>query len=251
MSFKIKLAVIILTSLFSCNNGKRGQAGLCISFDDRSVEQWFEMRTLLNKYNAKVTFFVTQFDTLTASEIRMLKALQDDGHEIGSHGMLHVSSESYINENSYEAYLKNEIDPAISAMNNAGFHPRSFAYPYGAKYWFTDLLLSKKFKVLRGVTAMNAEKDITRINEIYYAFNNDRTLSAMGIDVNSGLTKKIFRDGIRRALDKNEVLLLYGHFPSDNAVKIPYSFDINFLEFILIEAGKHNLKYYTMRELVD
>jgi len=48
-------------------------------------------------------------------------------------------------------------------MKKHGFDPKSFAYPYGAKYWFTDMMLLKKFKILRGVETINNERDLTYI----------------------------------------------------------------------------------------
>ena len=93
----------------------------------------------------------------------MLRQLENEGHEIGSHGALHVLSENYIRENSYDEYIKNEIDANIFAMKKHGFDPKSFAYPYGAKYWFTDMMLLKKFKILRGVETINNERDLTYI----------------------------------------------------------------------------------------
>lgn len=243
--------VILYIILASCSREKTRQPGLCLSFDDRSINAWYEMRDLLKKYDTHVTFFVSRFDSLTAAEIEMLKELQKEGHEIGSHGALHTNAEVYIKENSYEEYLKNEIQQNILSMNKNGFYPTSFAYPYGAKYWFTDFLLLKRFKVLRGVASMNAEKDITSINEIYYSFNNDHALSALGLDGNSGITKDVIKKGIRRASDRNEVLLLYGHCPTKNSINSAYKFDITILEYILIEAKKNNLKYFRISELVD
>ena len=51
------------------------------------------MKELLKQYNSHVTFFITQFDSLDSGEIKMLRELEKEGHEIGSHGALHVVSE--------------------------------------------------------------------------------------------------------------------------------------------------------------
>src|SRR5579862_2460832 len=92
LRFTLEIIVVLLMCLLcSCTqNNKRG--GICISFDDRSIKEWHDMRELLNQHKAKVTFFVCQFDLLTTREIKMLKELSEDGHEIALHGAIHVQA---------------------------------------------------------------------------------------------------------------------------------------------------------------
>jgi peptidoglycan-N-acetylglucosamine deacetylase len=234
-----------------CQQKEIRRPGICLSFDDRTVREWYSMKELLKEYNSHVTFFVTQFDSLDSVEVRMLKELQQEGHEIGSHGALHLLSESFIKENSYKEYIKKEIDASILAMKRNGFIPKSFAYPYGAKYWFTDMILLRKFDVLRGVERINTEKDLSLIDNIYYSFDGDRTLSAVGIDQYSGLTKDMIQKAIKRACDNKELLMLYGHSPITNTDNGPYNFDVDLLEFILVEAKKNNLEHFSFSELAS
>lgn len=243
------LVIVIFVSIFSCTDETKRERGICLSFDDRTIEDWYRMRDLLKEYNASVTFFITQFDSLNSLEVDMLRELENDGHEIGSHGALHVISENYISTYSYNQYLKNEIEANSASMRSQGFVPKSFAYPYGAKYWFTDILLLDKFEVLRGVANLNDEHDITSIDEIFYDFDDDRTLNAISIDQNSRLTKGMIQKAMKRASDNKEVLLLYGHCPINNNDKSAYNFDIEFLKFILSEARSNNLKHFKMSEL--
>lgn len=251
-TMKIVSHVLIVLFLVSCKENDSPQSGgICISFDDRTISEWHGMRELLKQYNTKVTFFVSQFDSLDSSEITMLKELAMDGHEIGSHGALHVVSENYIKENSFKEYLANEIHSSISSMKQAGFEPSSFAYPYGSKYWFTDFLLLRDFGTLRGVTPLNPERDLSLIDEIYFEFDGDRTVSAIAIDRISGLTSDMIQQGMKRAIEQNEVLLLYGHYPGNVDEKNPYNFDVSLLEYILKEATENNLKSYKMTELIQ
>jgi len=245
-----RMTFILLGLLtFSCHENEIKHSGICLSFDDRTVKEWYAIKDLLKKYNSHVTFFITQFDSLDSTEIRMLRELENEGHEIGSHGALHVISENYIKENSYSDYIKNEIDASIFAMKKHGFDPISFAYPYGARYWFTDMLLLKKFKILRGVETINNERDLTLIDDIYYSFDGDRTLAAIGIDQGGGLTKEMIKNAIKRASDNQELLMLYGHSPITASDNGPYNFNIDLLEFILNEAKENHLKYFRYGEL--
>jgi hypothetical protein len=241
--------LFVIISLTACKQEVRKQGGINISFDDRSVAEWFELKDVLLKYEVRATFFVTQFDSLHFAEIEMLKKLQADGHEIASHGALHVNSESYIKENSYNEYLENEINASILAMKKCGFHPQSFAYPFGSKYWFTDFLLLKKFKVVRGVEPLKSA-DVEFAEKIFYKFNNKGTISALSIDKNAGLDSAMVRNLLQRADRNKEVVSLYGHVPATRRTDSGYTFDIQFLEFIFSEARRCNLKFYTASQLI-
>jgi peptidoglycan/xylan/chitin deacetylase (PgdA/CDA1 family) len=244
------LLILTISSFTSCKQKAREQGGISISFDDRSITAWYNLKDVLLKYEVKASFFVTQFDSLDSAEIAMLKLLESDGHEIASHGALHVISEDYIREHSYSDYLQNEIDASISAMKKEGFHPESFAYPYGAKYWFTDFLLLERFKIVRGVERVNGD-EVQSNDEIFYSFDDKQTVSAASIDRNSGLDSAMVRHLLHRAEQNNEVVLLYGHAPSTQDNSSAYTFDVELLEFIFSEARKNNLKFYRMRDLAD
>ena len=207
------------------------------------------MRKLLNQYHARVTFYITKFDSLSADEIKMLHDLQNDGHEIASHGALHVQAESYIKAHSYKEYLANEIEPSISSMKKAGFDPVSFAYPYGSKYWFTDYLLLQKFKSTRGVASMKNRSSLADVDETFYDFNGNRKLSSIEIDVVARLTQTEIISAMERANRNNEVLLLSGHVPVQKGATTPYSFERSFLEFILREANDRHLDFYRIQDL--
>lgn len=241
------LLYIVLLTLVYCRPKTERKAGICISFDDRSVKEWYAMAELLRKYRSRATFFVTQFDSLDSTDIRMLKELELDGNEIASHGAMHSVSEHYIREHGYREYVDKEIDAGIASMKRNGFNPKSFAYPYGAKYWFTDFILLRKFKILRDVEPMNNEKDLTLIDRIYYTYNGDRTLSSIGIDNNVGITNEMVDRAIQRALAKKEVLMLYGHSPT--AQENGYHFDTVLLEHILCEADRNKLQFFTFEDL--
>lgn len=223
---------LILSLLLTACQRREGTPGLCLSFDDRYVKEWYSLRPLFDKYQAKVTFFITQPDSLTDEEVKMLRELERDGHEIGFHGTMHVYSENYIRENSYEAYYKNEIDTGVDSLRTKGFNPVSFAYPYGSKYWFTDSGLLKRFTILRSVSV--------DIDDAYYNFDNDRSVSAIGIDQGSGMTRDLVTTAIKRASEERSALLLYGHVP-----------ETEFLEFILKTSQEHSLNFYRFDQLPD
>jgi len=223
--------------------------GICLSFDDRSINEWFQLRKLFKDNDVRVTFFITQPRLLSESDIRKLKILEKDGHEIGFHGNMHVVSEYYIKENSYAAYLDNEINKGMATMDSLGFNCVSFAYPYGAKYWFTDLLLLQKFEVVRGTSGLNKEKDLTKIEEIFYSFDGDRTLSAIGIDNIPGVQAEMIDKAFERIIRNNEVLMLFAHVPNQNSNQQDYSIKVQLLTYIITKAKQNNVNFYPVREL--
>jgi peptidoglycan-N-acetylglucosamine deacetylase len=244
------LFILLTLIVFCCRQTDEAKLtpGICISFDDRTIDDWFQLRDLLNRYQAKVTFFITQFDSLTPGEIEKLRVLQGDGHEIGSHGALHVIAGNYIMANSYQAYLENEIDANTRSLQKNGFEVNTFAYPYGADFWFTDRLLLKKFKTLRSVVPINQERDLTLIDEIFYDGEPQDKFWAISIDNVSRINAAMIDGALQRAKQNNEVLFLYAHKPT----KVPadlYEFDMGLLEHILQEISRNRMGFYTFHEL--
>lgn len=225
------------------------QAGICLSFDDKSIDEWYELVPLFKKYNATATFFITKPYTLTDNEIQKLKTMEKEGFEIGFHGYHHKSAEHYIRNHSYKEYLQNEIEPGIRFMDSVEINCQSFAYPYGAEYWFTDYLLQKHFTTVRDVSPLNKEKDLTKIDDIYYTFNGKGSLSAIGIDAKTGLNMKMINKALNRTINNNEVLMLYGHIPTKKPKVKGYHFQVDFLEEILVSAQQKKLVFYTFSEL--
>lgn len=250
MTMRKLLILIIGLFYLSCNSDKPlRNPGICLSFDDRTVNEWFQLREIFNDNDVKVTFFINQPDSLNKQEISKLKTLEKDGHEIGFHGNMHVLSESYINEHSYSEYLNKEINQGVETMRSLGFNCISFAYPYGAKYWFTDFLLLRKFEFLRSVAPLNDEKDLTKIEEIFYPYNNQRTFSAIGIDANSGVNSNMIDRALERAKNNKEVLFLYAHKPTTSDKNIVYSFEIDILNHLINKAKEYQIDFVTMKEL--
>lgn len=240
--------LLLLTFACSCTRNDTyqhktsSQGGVCISFDDRTIDQWFELRELYNQYNARVTFFVTRFDSLTPAQVEKLRVLQSDGHEIGFHGALHVVSERYIREYSMEEYLTNEIVNGINTMNRNGFYPTSFSYPYSAKYKGTDEELLKYFYVLRNEVVLREEDNIVDAG-VFFKHDGSRLVNAIAIDRNSALTPEQLKAGMEHAARTKQVLLLYGHEPNR-------TFDPKTLELIFKLAQQNGLKYFRISDLI-
>jgi len=101
-----------------------------LCFDDHAVGAWYSMRGALLTRKAKAVFYVDSFDHLEDDEIDMLQLLRADGHVIGCHGLNHLNALEYSQRYGIEAYIDEEIIPAMEAMASYGFSPTHFAFPY-------------------------------------------------------------------------------------------------------------------------
>ncbi|AHM61811.1 polysaccharide deacetylase [Flammeovirgaceae bacterium 311] len=227
------------------------KAGICISFDDRSIREWYSLKELFARYNAKVTFFISGAAALTAEEVQMLKELEQQGHEIGSHGALHVRARDYIREHSYQEYLENEVFSNTRALEEKGFTPTAFAYPYGSGYWFTDLMLEKHFRAVRRAVSAHTLRKLAAADDVFFAPGENQKLIAANIDASSYMDEKIIVSAIQKAAAEKKVLLIFGHKPALSPKPGSYTFDITLLEHILREAGKQNLEFYRISDLVQ
>jgi peptidoglycan-N-acetylglucosamine deacetylase len=250
---------IFIVSFLCCKHKKTvQQAGIAISFDDRFVKEWYKLRPLLKKYNVKCTFYITQPDSLSHEEVMLLHQLENEGNEIGCHGAMHVRSMYYIWDFSLKEYMENEICPALKTMKKQGFSPKTFAHPGGSQTWYSDRELLKHFKLLRDVSMKTRTlwdydytHEIEDIDEIFYQHDDTRKVNALLIDTSAKLTIEDIRKGLKRASEEGSVMMMFGHKPLTETTQKAdeYGFEIKFLEQILEESAKLNLKTYTMREL--
>lgn len=256
--------ILIWSSFFlvtSCgkkaNEGEK-RGGVALSFDDRFIDEWFNLRPLFQKYGAKVTFYITG-DTLDDNQIAKLKTLLNDGHEIGFHGTIHGNAELIVKSHGVQGYIEMEITPGMDFLRRNGFNPTSYAHPGGGNYGPSDeALISYGFINLRDVA--KAERKLKSVKlyhippallpQIFYKFDKAKDLSALEIDKDSNLTRGEMRDALEKAKKNGSVLMMFGHQPLPLHPKPGmYGFDVALLESILADSKSLDLKFYTMSEL--
>lgn len=234
------------------------KAGIALSFDDRYIKEWYQLRPLFKKYNAHVTFYLTQPDSLSTEEWNMLRILAQDGHEIGCHGAIHTQSIPFVWRNSIQEYFEVEIFPALNTMKKHGFTPTTFAHPGGSQFWWLDQKLYPYFNLLRDVSLKKRklgdwvfERKIDEINEIYFRPNQSKSVSALMIDISNELSEKEILEVLTKAQNRQCAVMLFGHKPLFQSAKTgqEYGFEVEFLTYILSESAKLGLKTYTMAEL--
>ena len=131
--------------------GDYARPGLALSFDDTFIDAWISLLPLLAQYQARVTFFVTRYQNLDADARAAVRLLASSGHDIESHSVNHLRGPDYVENYGVDAYLRNEIDPAIELMRSEGYPIQAFAYPFGARTSELDREIGKRVSVIRSV----------------------------------------------------------------------------------------------------
>ncbi|HUJ63266.1 MAG TPA: polysaccharide deacetylase family protein [Kofleriaceae bacterium] len=128
-----------------------GTPGIALSFDDTSVQAWVDQLPLFQQYGARITFFISHYNTLPDTARNELHTLADAGHDIEPHSVTHQRGPEYVEQHGMAAYLADEIQPSIDALSGEGFTLTSYAYPFGSRTDETDRALLERVSVLRSV----------------------------------------------------------------------------------------------------
>lgn len=245
------LLVLLSLLLFSCNihdynSGSTLKSGVVITFDDNFVNEWYDVNNVLEVYDWKATFFVTKFDKLSIDEIRKLKSLKNQGHEIGGHGLNHINAASFIAQYGTDEYLNKEIFPMLNVMNNNSFIIDSFSYPYGARDITSDAVLLKEFKVVRATTY---NKSSPATQDCYYS--NNRIIYGLGIDKNyPHYSIPYFLSLLEYAKANNKIVVFYAHKPVVTS-EANYETEYETLKTICKYVKDNKMKFYKVSDLYN
>jgi peptidoglycan/xylan/chitin deacetylase (PgdA/CDA1 family) len=125
-----------------------------ISFDDFPRSAWMEGRGILQRHDAKATYYAAgrfcgQFEDgleyYTADDLRQIR---DAGHEVGCHTFSHEHGTGVDSVALATDSMRNE---AFVSDVLGDYRLTSFAYPYGDVSVRTKLLFSRRFATCRGI----------------------------------------------------------------------------------------------------
>lgn len=225
---------------------KYPNSGVVITFDDTSIDEWFDTDKTLSPYSWKATFCVSKINTLSYSEITKLLKLQQEGHEIAGHGFHHFDAPKFVAHNGINKYINQEINPMLALMNFYSFKVTSFAYPFGFRNPEIDAALLKKFKIVRGTT-YGAEDPF--FQNCYY--NNSKSVLAIGIDTDHpNFSTPYLLKLLDYAKRKDKILIVFGHKPVQK-VTANYQTQIKTLKLICAYVQQHNMTFYRLSDLAD
>lgn len=131
---------------------KRPQKAVVLSIDSHHASNWQILTEVLDNYRAKATIFVSKPQQYRNKQMQILRNIQNQGHEIGSHGAMHLKCTEYLRRHSIIDYLRVEVEPSKRHLEQAGLECLSFSYPYGIFTNETDNVLPKYFQTVRGIS---------------------------------------------------------------------------------------------------
>ncbi len=224
--------------------------GIVLSFDDAHVDAWYAAADVLEAHGAVATFFVTRFDYLDPEQVEELRELEARGHEIGCHGHRHQPSGQYARQNGVDAWIEDDVLPALDAMAAEGFEPVSFAFPYGEHTQETGDAALEHFRHIRGshfVGPLPAVREQDRVFIPAEELPRRRFSCAFAIDERYGIGADKLDAGLDRALEGGEVMAVYAHEPvaePEEGLQV----DLDLLEHLVSGAAERGMTFYRYRD---
>lgn len=242
----LTLIIIILFVSFSCNKndvtpGGNTRGGIALTFDDYSIDNWYRYINVLDSLGAKATFYISNYNKLTVEQKNKLHDIQKRGHEIAFHSTNHVNFVKYADSAGCNKLIKKEIADGLRMMNNDGFYPTTFAYPYGQHNDKLDKLLLKHFKSVR---ALNGTQDLSRSLS---SIGNNQLIFGLGIDESSKRDLGKIEGLLYLAQQRNSCATLLVHNIERNDIKM--QLPLWKLKEIILTAKSLSLKFYTISEI--
>ncbi len=236
------------------NNGQPApltQPGVCLTFDDRNLDDWEAMLPIFDKYNAHVTFFVCgNIDEAMAAR---LKAIEAHGHAIGAHGKLHDNYHKCVTEKGMtpEEYANADSLGQMEDFRKYGINVTSYGCPMSSRDDKLDAILKPHFRHIRtGIFP----KDGQSWAEVDNAFvpiadvANHFYFNGKGIDKYPPNTQEQIDGAMARAAARKELVVFYAHRIAPDPAKGHHIEPVE-VERILQKGQELGLRFYSFNEL--
>jgi peptidoglycan/xylan/chitin deacetylase (PgdA/CDA1 family) len=244
----LRTLVVVIFMFCSCKKfekqGRMPVPGIALTFDDNRVDNWYTYLPVFDSAGAKVTFYVSNYNKLKDEQKRKLSILQSHGHEIAFHSTNHYNMEEYLykQKHTIEELMRCEVEAGLKLMNNDGFYPTTFAYPYGAHNGLLDKTLMRYFKSVR---ALNGTQDYTKS---VVPTDKNHILYGLGIDKSSKRSDGDVLTVIKSAKENNTCAVFVAH---DINTSSKFSVTLDRLKDIFRYVKQNNLQYYKISEISD
>lgn len=226
--------------------------GIALSWDDSGhIQSCYQYLPIFQKYNAKCTINVNNVSNRRQAEIELkeLNALHSAGWEVALHGYNHTDSVQFLNTNTPEVWLNQEIFPNIVEITRYDYPVCTFAYPYSSRNAVSDAAVAPYFRTLRTRTPTIINGNINETTLAYYNWDDTQLLYGVEIDDQSiGASLPSIEHGIDYAIKTGKVLVLFGHAITPN-VTGPYQTSTSRLDSILNYTYQNGGAFYHMGEL--
>ena len=199
-----------MAGCLSVENVKKTKGTLCLTFDDRSFENWVNAIPLFAEYDAHVTFFV--YGEFDGQAVDAVKKLQNAGHTIGLHALNHAKAVEYIASKGAESFIQNEIMPQLRSCRQNGIMIRAFAYPFSQRNAETDAVLFRHFDFLRtNCTAVMPSGTELADADGFFNHKIERKHLFYGFPASGKFDIEAVKKAMDRAAEENAVIVFYAH----------------------------------------
>jgi PGF-pre-PGF domain-containing protein len=226
--------------------------GIALSWDDSGhIQSCYQYLPIFQKYNATCTINVNNVSNRrqAAIELKELNALHSAGWEVALHGYNHKNSVQFLDSNTPETWLNQEIFPNIVEITRYGYPVCTLAYPYSSRNAVTDAAAAPYFRTLRTRTPTIVNGNINETALAYYNWDDTQLLYGVEIDEQSiGANLPSIENGIDCAIKTGRVLVLFGHAITPN-VTGPYQTSTSRLDSILNYTLQNGGVFYHMGDL--
>ncbi|GAC1492218.1 MAG: hypothetical protein NVS1B13_22480 [Flavisolibacter sp.] len=221
--------------------GYMPQAGLALTFDDNYINDWYRHLGFFDSMGVKMTFYISSYNRLNPLQKNKLHQLQQHGHEIAFHSLNHPDFVKYLQRNPMAKLEREEINKGLKLMNQDGFFPTNFAFPYGSHNEVLDNFLLRRFKSIR---FLNGTRNLAKS---YTTTANNSELYAIGMDLSSGKSTQDLLNMVSQAKENNNCLVMVGHHidRKDLRMQVP----LERLRLIIQTAKDLGMEFYTVSQI--
>ena len=227
------------------------QPGVCLTFDDRNVDDWEAMLPVFGKYGAHVTFFIN--GPITEDIAARLKAIEAEGHSIGAHGMVHDHYLKCVTERGMtpEEYAQKDSLAQMADFQRFGVNVISYACPMSSRDERLDNILKPHFRHIRtGIYPKEYERLVDRDDAFVPLADvpNHFYFNGKGIDKYPCNTQQMIDEVLERAAARKELFVFYAHRITQDAVQTHHIEPVE-VERILKKGKELGLRFYSFNEL--
>ena len=254
-SFLPFIALVVIPSFggFAAGSSGSQKGALCLTFDDQYLNSWCRELPRFEKYGAHATFFVCW--KIDGAAVQTMGRLQKAGHSIGLHGQSHATAVDVVAQKGVDGFIAQEVVPQLQAVAAGGVRAGSWAYPNSRRSDATDVALLKRFRRLRcgGVYRKSIVGDPLSGHDMVFVPVKDIRSKALlwsaPIPSTADGWKEDVCGAIRRAHDRDEVLVFHAHNIRNDNVKDPHDISCEQLEQILQMASEIGVRIVGFDEL--
>ncbi|HEU4902805.1 MAG TPA: polysaccharide deacetylase family protein [Flavisolibacter sp.] len=200
------LATLFFAACRKDLHGSLPSGQLALTFDDASVDNWYQHLDLLDSLKIKATFYVSSYHTFSSEQKQKLREIERHGHEVAYHTATHPDLVKEVAKNGMAQTEAREISSDLALLKADGYNITNFAYPYGSHSIQLDKCLLRRFKSVRALSnQQNYDKSLVKESGDW------KVLYGANVDNNSRLKN----DGILSLMDKakehNDCLVMVAH----------------------------------------